>query len=151
MKKLIISTLAVFDSLNYNWTLFLLNYDLQAQLDILKNIQLSGFFIFFVLFLAIFLIFYVVKNKKNEARPKHKLQNLYFRIENWAVEQKVPVQTNSTPVEILNEVRKRFPEMKAFFDKFVPAYIDTVYRENGKLISDKELKKEWNQLIKQKR
>ncbi|MGZ3691955.1 MAG: transglutaminase-like domain-containing protein, partial [Pseudobdellovibrio sp.] len=151
LRNFYVATMSVIDSLNYNWTLFLLNYDLQAQLDILKNIQLSGFFIFFVLFLAIFLIFFVVKNKKDGERPKHRLQSLYYKIENWAKLHGIAVEINSTPIEILNAIGRQFPETGSFVDKFVLAYENTVYRESGQITSDKELKREWNQLIKQRK
>lgn len=150
-RQLYLATMSVIDSLNYNWTLFLLNYDLQAQLDIIKNIKLSGFFIFFVIFLALILGFYYYKNYYLQDRPKHKLQKLFYKIESWAAGQNIQINKNDTPLEVLDAIQARFPELQNFINKFKSAYVDTVYRENQNIKNDRELKTEWNRLVRLKK
>jgi cbb3-type cytochrome oxidase subunit 3 len=119
----------IFDSLNYNWTMLLLNYDLQTQLELLKSIKVSWFFMFFVGFIILLLWVYYAKNRKAFAAPKHDLYKLMGEIDRWAQEQKIRVDGTTPPLTVLAEISTRHPEFKQFADEFAEQYELIVYRE----------------------
>lgn len=139
--------LSVVDSLNYSWTIFLLNYDLQTQLEILKSFRINWIYIFIISVFALGLVFLFTRRKDNQ-RVRHKLHPLYTKIENWGLKNQLVFASDATPFQVLDQISTKFPEMRSFIDKFKNQYQLLVYKETSDIIKTEELRKEWNFLLK---
>lgn len=151
LQKIYRGTIAIFDSLNYSWTIFLLNYDLQAQLEILKNLQINWVYIFIAV-LAILAIVFMLSRKKRDGRDsRHLLYKLYMNIEEWGHKNQLAYANNATPKEVLKMVSDKFPESKSFIANFENQYQKLVYEEQAQNINASELKKEWESLVQRRK
>jgi transglutaminase-like putative cysteine protease len=144
-------SLAVLDSLNYSWTLFLLNYDLQAQLDIIKNINVNWVYIFLTVALLLAAVFVATGKRREKSESRHLLHRLFMKIEAWGVKNKINFAENSTPKQILSGIGARFPEFKNFIDSFEKEYELVVYREKSENLNVSKLNKEWEDLTKRRK
>ncbi len=137
------------DSLNYNWTMFLLNYDLQAQLEILRGIKPAWFFLIFVALGLFFVGFIYIKRGKNEKLFSHPLQGLMIEIENWAKNQKLNVQNSNPPLKLISEIAFKYPEMKDFCEDFAQQYESMVYKQDKNFKYDVYgLTKKWKSKVR---
>ena len=138
------------DSLNYNWTMFLLNYDLQAQLEILRGIKPGWFFMIFVVLIIIFIGYVYIKRGKSEKLYSHQLQSLMIEIEKWAKNQKLDVQNSKPPLKLISEIAFKYPEMKDFCEDFSQQYESMVYKQDKNFKYDVSgLSKRWKTKIRE--
>jgi transglutaminase-like putative cysteine protease len=155
LRRLYLRLQQVIDSLNYNWTMLLLNYDLQAQLDILKSIKVSWFFMSFVGFIVLLLLVYFFKNRKTVVKNKHELYKLMLEIDEWAQNEKISVDGATPPLSVVSAIAKVHPEFKDFSKIFSRQYELVVYQK-GKQTQNvqqlSQLKTQWRQFVaKQKK
>lgn len=160
LRRLYLRAQQVIDSLNYNWTMLLLNYDLQAQLDILKSIKVSWFFMSFVAFILVLLWIYYFKNRKENYKNKHEMYELMTEIDQWAQKEKLSVDGTTPPLSVLTAITKVHPEFSDFAKDFAQQYELVVYQkaeqpQNVRQLSRQrtsQLKIQWRQLVaKQKK
>ena len=158
LRRLYLRAQQVIDSLNYNWTMLLLNYDLQAQLDILKSIKVSWFFMSFVIFILALLWIYYSKNLKTKKVNKHELYRLMTEIDEWAQSQKIALDGTTPPLTVLSQIVKAHPELSEFAKDFTQQYELVVYQKakdnqnSNQLGRQKinELTAQWRQFVAKK-
>ncbi len=138
-----------FENLNYYWTLLLLNYDLQAQLEFLKKFQGSGAVgIFFISLFFVFLI-YQIRKSKRQKNISHELSIFLSQIENWAESKKIHVTTQTTPYQVFQQISKRYPQLSEVMNEVSEQYDLVVYQEKKLKVSLKNLKKKWKSTLQE--
>jgi hypothetical protein len=135
-----------FENLNYYWTVFLLNYDLQTQLNFLKQFQ--GHWLVSVVFILLFVLFLIYgrKKQKNQFVNQHELSSLIARIETWALKKGLHFTENQTPLEVLELIVKKYPESASTLTEISKQYESLVYRDRQLSESPQKLKRRWIEL-----
>lgn len=142
---------AVLDSLNYSWTLFLLNYDMQAQLEILKDLKFNWIFLFVSVLIILGIVFFVTRKKDDGKNSRHLLYRLYMEIESWGLRHQLKYEQNATPKEVLSTIADKFPELREFLMNFEKQYEQLVYQEHRQDLNVSALVKEWETLTKRRK
>lgn len=135
-----------FENLNYAWTLFLLNYDLQTQIEYLRKFQ--GNWLIGTFFILLFILF-LIYNRNRRIRKlnfNHEAYDFFILIEKWAGQKGLIFKTNQTPLQILDEISKEYPVLKSALEKMSQHYTAVVYRGHHSDFKIHELKKEWKQV-----
>ncbi|MCC2679872.1 MAG: putative cysteine protease (Transglutaminase-like) [Pseudobdellovibrio sp.] len=143
--------MAVVDSLNYSWTIFLLNYDMQAQIEILKDLRFNWVFLFISVVIILGIIFFITRKKAANRNSRHELYRLYMDIESWGQKNQVAFDINATPKEVLSGLAAKFPEYKEFLVNFEKQYEQLVYQERSQNLNVAGLIKEWDALTKRRK
>lgn len=133
----------LFENLNYYWTIFLLNYDLQAQIDFLKLIKaeylvVAGVVILFLLFLSA-----IRKKRRDHKKKSHEIYTLYFQIESWAEKQGLEFAVNETPLGILKRLAENYPQTEKILHEISQQYERVAYEEKETSLDMKSLQKKW--------
>ncbi len=131
------------DNLNYYWTILLLNYDLQAQLEYLRKLKANGLVgVAFILMLALVGIY----NRKKLLTRKvtsHEMADLFTRVEKWAGLKGLNFENQQTPLQILGAIAERYPALKMTIDDISKNYVAVVYAEKKPAVALKDLKNRW--------
>jgi protein-glutamine gamma-glutamyltransferase len=136
------SVVAFFESINYKWTLFLLDYDSQRQLEILKSVQVWWFYVLLAFMLPVLIWFYIKRTQKKSLSKKHEFYLLFIEIENWCRKNKIQISKSSTPLSILKKIEI------SFVKEFSQDYERVVYEEKPPLKSYKWWRKRWKSVLK---
>lgn len=147
-RSLYLSFMTLVDSLNYNWTMFLLNYDMEAQLEILKSLKFSQAYIFFGLFGLVLVFMYWRGRLKKDAHEHHALYSVMQDIENWAQSRNLPIKTSQTPLQTLHLIQESYPALRSFLAELEADYDRLVYQEQKISVHSAQYKKRFKQLIK---
>ncbi|MBY0451826.1 MAG: DUF4129 domain-containing protein, partial [Bdellovibrionaceae bacterium] len=147
-RSLYLSFMSVVDSLNYNWTMFLLNYDMQAQLEILRELKFSKSYIFFGLFGVGLAVVYLWGRAKNRNDGRHDLYPVIQYIENWAQQRHLPVKHSQTPLQMLQLVQQGYPSLGPLLTELAADYDKLVYQESKISVRASAYKKRFKRLIK---
>lgn len=147
-KSLYLSFISLLDSLNYNWTMFLLNYDMQAQLEILQKLKFSKAYVVFGLFGIGLAIFYLIGRAKKADEDRHVLYSVIRYIENWAVSRQLPVQATQTPIQMLKLIQVGYPVLQPLLSELAVDYEKLVYQEAQISVRGSHYKKRFKRLIK---
>lgn len=140
-------TTSFFENLNYHWTLFLLDYDLQAQLQFLKTLSFFGVAAFLVLAAGVILLFLFRQRRKKIITSKlHPLSQILTQLELWAIEQNITFEESVTPLQILNSISERFPQTQLFIAEFIQEYRLVIYQSRPSAKSINLWQKKWSQL-----
>lgn len=145
LRNIYLSTLAFWDSVNFKWTLFLLNYDIQTQLELLRSLNVFKVFIFCFIVLIIGILYY---KKKSKLIYRNQPQEMFSIIEKWARQNQILYPDSSTPLQILDLILSQYPASRTFIEMFRNEYISTIYQENPTQINIRILKKEWHLFCK---
>jgi len=143
--------MAIVDSLNYSWTIFLLNYDMQAQIEILKDLKFNWVFLFITVLFVLGVVFFITRRKASSRDTRHDLYKLYMEIESWGAKNQVTFGVNATPKEVITGVAAKFPEYKEFLMNFEKQYEQLVYQERPQNLNINSLTKEWESLMKRRK
>ena len=141
IRILYLKAISLVDSVNFSWTMLLLNYDLQAQLELLRSIEFSGFLLVGV---ALVVGFFLFSKRRPRPVPKHQLQELFFAIENWARRKQLTYPDSSTPLQILEVISQKVPEANSFISEFKEEYVGLVYQEKPAKSDYRKLRRNWN-------
>lgn len=138
---------AAFDNLNYYWTLLLLNYDLQAQLDYLKRLKSNAVAVGLIGFsiLALLLI-YGYNRRRPDPVYHHEMQALFSQIETWATQQGIEIEKQQTPLQILENIRKSFPVLSSVLSDVEQNYIKAAYQNQPTQIVVAHLSRTWKEV-----
>jgi protein-glutamine gamma-glutamyltransferase len=137
---------AFFENLNYYWTVFLLNYDLQAQLEYLRQFQGSWLVgSFFILLFTLFLL-YNRKKRKISTFKRHEFYDFFIKIESWATKKGISVSPQQTPLQVLRAIGVKFPQFKEVIDEIANEYQLVVYQEKQPNKDLKSLRKSWKSI-----
>lgn len=136
------------ESLNYQWSMFLLNYDLNMQLDILKKVKLEWLYVFIAVILSFILVLYLIKKYREPRSQQHELHINMQQIEIWAQKQNLEFKTSTTPLQLLTLVKQRHPTLQPILDEFSQDYQKVVYQNGKSIKSSKMYKKEFKQNTK---
>lgn len=147
-KRFYLTATSLIDSVNYGWTLLLLNYDLQAQLEILKNFNFSGFFIVFGVFAVALVAFYLRKSHQNREQGKHAFYHLVKQIEKWAAKKKIAITPSTTPLRMLQQVENRYPQFASLFHDLAADYERLVYQERETVHQVSHYRVQFNKISK---
>lgn len=140
LRILYLKAISLVDSVNFSWTMLLLNYDLQAQLELLRSIDFSGFLLVVI---ALIVGFFLFSKRRPKPAPKHKLQELFSAIETWAQKNKLTYPASSTPLQILDLISEKIPKSNVFISEFKKEYVDLVYQEKTANTDYRRLTKNW--------
>ena len=135
-----------FDNINYQWTLFLLNYDLQTQLTFLKKFQGNKYWAFVFLFIVFLLVFYSRSRKKLVEIKKHQLYKLIHSMEGWASNNGLEINASETPIQSMKAIAKKFPDLHDFVTEVAGEYETLIYKEETAFQDFKTLENRWNKL-----
>lgn len=147
-RSLYLSFMSLIDSLNYNWTMFLLNYDMQAQLEILRDLKFSKSYIFFGIFGLGLAVVYWYRRAKNSDEGRHDLYPVIQYIENWAQQKHLPVQNSQTPLQTLQMIVNSYPVLGPLLGELAVDYDRLVYQEAGISTRASAYKTRFKKLIK---
>lgn len=147
-RNIVDEVLLAFENLNYYWTLLLLNYDLQAQLDYLKRLKANGMVLALIaLFLAAVLV-YGRKRLKSQFVYRHPMQELFMNIESWAEKQGVKVEAHQTPLQLLQKLQQNFPALVPILEQVSQEYTRAAYQSQTTELPVDHLGKTWRQAIR---
>lgn len=140
IRLMYLKAISLVDSVNFSWTMLLLNYDLQAQLELLRSIDFSGFLLVGVVLVVGFFLF---SKRRPKPTPKHELQELFSAIETWAGKNNLSYPASSTPLQILDLISEKVPESSAFISDFKKEYVGLVYQEKPTDSDYRKLNRNW--------
>lgn len=138
-----------FENLNYYWTLLLLNYDLQAQLEYLRQLKANGVMITLIVFALIGVLFYGRKRLKTEFKYRHQMHELFLNIESWGEKYGIKAEVHETPLHLLQRLQQKFPELNSILDQVSQEYIRAAYRNENTEVSVDRLKSDWKAASRQ--
>lgn len=134
-----------FENLNYYWTVLLLNYDMQAQLEYLKKLKSSGMVGGLIALSLLVLLVYSRSKFQPEVLKRHAMFQLIIKIEDWARAQGLQFAENQTPLQILKEIGSKFPGLSALMQKMALNYVQVAYRNDGTEVPIESLHKDWKE------
>ncbi len=146
VRILYLKAMSLVDSVNFSWTMLFLNYDLQAQLELLRSIDFSGFLLVGGCLVVGFLLF---SKRRTKSVPKHQLQELFFAIENWALRKNLNYPVSSTPLQILEFISQNVPESNSLISEFRAEYIGLVYQEKPAHSDYRKLRRNWRSFTRE--
>ncbi len=135
-----------FDNLNYQWTLFLLNYDLQTQLGYLKKFQGNKYWALVFLLIVFLFVFYSQSRRKSELAKKHPLYKLILQIERWGSANGVEMNVTETPMNSINLIMQEYPDFQDFLTEISNKYEQLIYKEETAILDTKILERRWSEL-----
>lgn len=126
------------ENLNYHWTLFLLNYDLQAQLNILNKVRAEGLLQLLGGLGAIWLAsrIWKLRNRRRSRNNKEQFSDLFQMIASWSEQshiQKEQTLRSQTPLQKMARLSKDWPAEKDLLEKFAQDYTRVLYQEREPL------------------
>lgn len=140
--------ISVVDNINYQWTLFLLNYDLQTQLNYLKTFKGNKYWAFALIF-TFFILFFINRSRNRPtSEKKHQLYRLINRIEKWGAGNGLEVSFSETPIQSFNRIAIKFPELKEFLTEVSGKYEGLIYKEEMATQDYNVLETRWSELTK---
>ncbi len=134
-----------FENLNYYWTLLLLNYDLQAQLDYLKRLKGNSVLVGIVFSILIGFYFYSRSRRQNRFSFRHQMHELILIIEVWSEKNGFKAEPNETPLQVLSRLQKQFPKLETVLDLISQEYVRAAYQNQNTIISVETLMKKWKE------
>ena len=135
------------DNLNYHWTLLLLDYDLQAQLQFLKNVSflcLAAIILSVAIIVLIFL--FLQRQRKKPSLTIHPMSKVFRSIEFWAKEKQLSFEISMPPLQILISVANHFPKASKFLAEFSAEYTSVVYQSRLPTKTIKSWENRWSRL-----
>lgn len=143
----------LFEDINYRWTLMLLNFDLQFQMQFLK--QFKGHWsvaVIFALLILSFIFFNRQKTKKSLLSNKHLMYDFIIEIENWARQNDIPIKTSHSPLDSLRIIALQYPDLQNILTQVSHTYENVVYKNtpihNEDSAAVNALKKQWQLALK---
>lgn len=138
-----------FENLNYYWTLLLLNYDLQAQLEYLKRLKGNSVLVGFVVFALIMVFIYGRRRRPKDFPFRHQMQDLFLNIEAWGEKNGVKAEIGETPLQLLQRLQQKFPSLTSILDLVSQEYTRAAYRNQDTSTAVKNLKQRWKEASRQ--
>lgn len=139
----------VFDNLNYYWTLLLLNYDLQTQLDYLKRLKANSLLLGVIGFLLIGVFLYRRNRLRPEVTYRHGMHELLTKIELWAGQHGMKIDAGQTPLQFLQNLQQNFPTLQAILQQIAQEYVRAAYQNQSTHSPVPELEKNWREASRQ--
>lgn len=124
------------ENLNYHWTLFLLNYDLQAQLNILNRVRAEGLLQLLVGVGALWLVNRIRLWRKSKKRNAESFSGLLQLLEWWGQQKNVTIGPAETPHRIIARLAKRWPADKKLLEDFAQDYSRAQYQQQMPLTNE---------------
>lgn len=142
---------SIFDSLNYKWTLFLLNFDKQTQLEFLKDLSAEWPTGLLFLFLIAALILTLTKRRARLATAGlNPISKLMVSVEFNCARLGIPVNPSSTPLMTLNNLNSIFDDRTDLIKRFGQEYESVIYQNKNLSQNIHRWKKEWKQFFNQR-
>lgn len=138
-----------FENLNYYWTLLLLNYDLQAQLDYLKRIKANGVLVLVLILTLVGVFIYSRRYRKNEFPYRHRMHELILNIEAWAEKNGLKAEVNETPLQLMQRIQSLYPNLATVLDLIKQEYIRAAYQNIAAIDSVDSLRRKWIVALKE--
>ncbi len=132
-----------FDNLNYYWTVLLLNYDLQTQLEFLKKFQANSLVGVFFILLFVLLMVYNRKKILKRKQPRNKMSHLFSQVETWALDHGITIHEHQTPLQVLSLISEKFPILQPAVKQVAENYVEVLYEEKKGSLDTAELLRRW--------
>lgn len=142
---------AFFDNINYHWTVFLLNYDIQTQLKVLNQLKTNWAIVslfLILLFLLMFLQFRKRQIKNNKLQ--HPLSAVAEQIYQLAQLLSLPVADSNSIRQVLIKLAEFEPQWQQDTIEFNQLYEESIFKErpiNEGVI--RTVQKKWSKRLKQ--
>lgn len=142
---------AFFDNINYHWTVFLLNYDIQTQLKVLNQLKTNWAIVslfLFILFLLMFLQFRKRQIKNNKL--KHPLSAVAEQIYQLAQLLSLPVAASNSIRQVLIKLAEFEPQWQQDTIEFNQLYEENIFKEGP--INEgavRTVQQKWSKRLKQ--
>lgn len=137
-----------FENLNYFWTLLLLNYDLQAQLDYLKRLKGNGILVVFII-AALVGGFIYGRRRVKPSLNHHPMHALFLNIETWAEKNGIQAEVSETPLQLLKRLQQKFPALTSVLEMIAQDYIRAAYQNQQTSIAVEKLSRNWKEASRQ--
>jgi transglutaminase-like putative cysteine protease len=149
-RSLVNKAVSLFENLNYNWTLFLLNYDLETQLQILKSVRSGWLYLLFGLIVLIIAGNMLLKKFRFQRNKRHALFELLRSVEAWASGSGVDIPASLPPLMALEKIAQKYPAARGFVDEFGREYELLIYSNKVRTgpVKVARLKKSWREFQK---
>jgi len=138
-----------FENLNYYWTLLLLNYDLQAQLDYLKRLKGNGVLVGMIVLSLVVVIVYGRRRRKNDFPFRHQMHELFLNIETWGEKNGIKSEVSETPLQLLQRLQKKFPSLAPLLESVSQEYMRAAYQNQDTQTSVENLRRQWKDATRQ--
>ncbi len=138
------------DNVNYNWTIFLLNYDMAFQFKILSLVNVKSVLLSLFIIVGLFITYYFFKKYKFRKYKFDHIRDLVNEIMIWAQSHSQIFEKNQQrgPVQNLILLSKHQEESSSFFKQCAEEYEQVVYNQSVATKPVKLLRKEWQQVKK---
>lgn len=114
-------------SLNFYWTQWLLDFNLETQNELLHSLRLPLIAILFIFISSLFLIFLLLRLKKLSLDKTMQVTALYGALISWARQNGLEKKPTEGPLDLLQRLQKRWPEHRPLFAEFLHLYINFAY------------------------
>lgn len=139
---------AFIENVNYSWTLFVLDFDKETQLNFLKQLRGSWMFAGFV-FLILLWAIYNKNYFKNEKTENHfYYTELLLTIEKNAQSKGVRTSLSMPPLAILDRINQGLAESHPLIAQFKQEYQDVIYRGQMPTKTLRYWKRQWEIFFK---
>ncbi|MFZ3230566.1 MAG: DUF3488 and transglutaminase-like domain-containing protein [Pseudobdellovibrio sp.] len=140
---------ALFENLNYKWTLFLLNFDKQTQLNFLKEFAgkwpVTAILFIIIVGLTTYFSKRKVSYKNKQLSP---ISNLMLYIENEYLLLGYEIPKSTPPIEGLKILAKKSTDDTDLINRFSHEYESVVYQNQELTQSISSWRKEWVLFLK---
>lgn len=144
-------TSAVFENINYNWTIFLLNYDMQTQLNILNQLRSNSFvLLLFVLMVSFVVVYYWKRKKVKKSLPaNHLLTRLTAEIQDHCKSINISLELSDSVQHMLNKIAVQYPDWQSLSADYFKLYQKVVFQEKSINQNDVVIfEKRWREFFK---
>ena len=143
---------AIFEDLNYKWTLFLLNFDKETQLNFIKDLTGEWPTVLLVILLIAALVVTLMKRRPTfTGSGLTPISKLMLYIEYKSTQLGIEIKSSTTPISTLSQLENIFEDQNQLITRFKKEYEGIVYQEKNGTQEIKHWKKEWNQFFKEKK
>ena len=115
------------ESLNFYWTQWLLDFNLDRQSELLKMLPLSVSLMLLFFVIALFLSFVALRVFSFWRDRRNLIEYCYKRLLRWALKQGMPKEAWEGPLSFLVRLQKTWPTNSSDFDTIVQHYVNFTY------------------------
>lgn len=142
----------IFENLNYKWTLFLLDFDKQKQLDFLKELRSEWPTALLILILLAVLVTTIVRSRRPvlETKGLNPISKLMLFIEFKCKQMGININQANSPSKTFDDLSLIFKDDSKLISRFRKEYEAVLYQNKEPEFEIAQWKKEWTAFFKQK-
>ncbi len=124
------------DSLNFFWTQWLLDFNLDRQSELLKKLPFSFPILLFLFFTATLAAFMIVRLWNFWQERKNLVRYFYKRLLLWSVKQGLPKDAWEGPISFGLRLSSMWPERSSDFEAIVQRYVNFAFGKKPPTVLD---------------